>query len=82
MYFSLHFRGLKRYIQTMYVMRFYGYLHFTKVKVEVLKITHHTDDGTVRVRWRVNGLPRHKLVLMLLKYKNINWQNLPDSETE
>lgn len=66
----------------MYLMRIYGFLHFAKVKVEILKITHHTDDGTVRVRWRVNGLPRHKVVLSLWKRKVMNLENIPDGVDE
>lgn len=75
-------KGLSAYAQAMYLMKLYGFLHFAKVKVEILKVTHHIEDGTVRVRWRVNGLPRHKFVLMLWKHKVMNVENLPQEETE
>lgn len=78
----LFFRGLSAYVQSMYIMRLYGLLHFAKVKVEILKVTHHIEDGTVRVRWRVNGLPRHRLVLQLWKQKVMNVANVTPEDTE
>ena len=66
----------------MYLMKLYGRLHFAKVKVEILKVTHHVEEGNIKVRWRVNGLPRHRLVLFLWKQKIMNLENITPENTE
>ncbi|GIY13405.1 uncharacterized protein C6orf136 [Caerostris darwini] len=75
-------KGLSAYIQTMYVLKIYGYLQYAKVKVEILKITHHIEDGTVRVRWRVKGISRSKLLLNFWKLKSSSWQNYLNNEAD
>ncbi|KAF8770066.1 hypothetical protein HNY73_017637 [Argiope bruennichi] len=75
-------KGLPAYIQTMYILKIYGYLQYAKVKVEILKITHHIEDGTVRVRWRVKGVSRHRLILNLWKLQTTSWQEFLNDEAD
>ncbi|CAL1297499.1 unnamed protein product [Larinioides sclopetarius] len=75
-------KGLPAYIQTMYILKIYGYLQYAKVKVEVLKITHHIEDGTVRVRWRVKGISRHRLLLNFWKLQTTSWQEFLNDEAD
>lgn len=35
--------------------------------MEVLKLTKHPEDGSVRARWRIMGLPFHLLLLRFYK---------------
>ncbi|KAJ8377919.1 hypothetical protein AAFF_G00249820 [Aldrovandia affinis] len=37
--------------------------YFADVRLKVLKLSKHSEDGTVRARWQVNGLPFHLLLL-------------------
>ncbi|XP_036395253.1 uncharacterized protein LOC118784891 [Megalops cyprinoides] len=37
--------------------------YFADMRLEVLKLTKHSEDGTVRARWRLRGLPFHVLLL-------------------
>ncbi|XP_037119503.1 uncharacterized protein C6orf136 homolog isoform X3 [Syngnathus acus] len=41
--------------------------YFTDVRLEVLKLTKHVEDGTIKARWRLRGLPF--LTLMLRFYR-------------
>ncbi|XP_015914000.1 uncharacterized protein [Parasteatoda tepidariorum] len=72
-------KGLTAYIQAMYILKLYGFIHYAKVKVEILKITHHIEDGAIRVRWRVNGVSRQQLLVNLWKQKKLS---VPQEETE
>ncbi|XP_054715909.1 uncharacterized protein LOC129225506 [Uloborus diversus] len=75
-------KGLTAYIQNMYFLKLYGHLHFAKVKVEILKITHHVEDGSVRVRWRVKGVSRQKVLLLFFKFKSVALTQLLEDETD
>lgn len=50
-------------------MRTVGHLKFAYVKLEVLKITKHPEDNTVKVRWRVRGISALKVMLNFWKFK-------------
>lgn len=49
--------SLQEYVQSMSLLRIYAHLRYAHVRVEVLKITQHPEDATVKVRWRVIGVP-------------------------
>ncbi|GFR26980.1 uncharacterized protein C6orf136 [Trichonephila clavata] len=74
-------KGLTAYIQAMYLLKVYGFLQYSKVKVEILKMTHHIEDGTIRVRWRVRGITRSKVFFNFLKLKN-SYQGFILDETD
>lgn len=44
------------YVRQVALLRTVGHLRFAFVKFEILKITKHPEDGTVRIRWRIRGL--------------------------
>lgn len=44
------------YVKQVALLRTVGHLKFAFVKFEILKMTKHPEDGTVRVRWRIKGL--------------------------
>ncbi|XP_034948324.1 uncharacterized protein C6orf136 homolog [Chelonus insularis] len=48
--------GLPAYIKQTLWIKIAGHLCYVYVKFEVLKITKHPEDNTVRVRWRICGL--------------------------
>lgn len=49
------------------------------VKFEVLKITKHTEDNTVKVRWSIRGISGLKVMLNFWKYRLWNVRELFDS---
>lgn len=46
-----------------------GHIKFAYVKFELLKITKHREDYTVKVRWRVRGISALKVMLNFWKFK-------------
>ncbi|KAI1902434.1 hypothetical protein AGOR_G00044720 [Albula goreensis] len=56
-------RGRGLYQLTLSVWKLLCVCYFAEVRLEVLKLTKHSEDGTVRARWRLRGLPFHLLLL-------------------
>ncbi|XP_041368911.1 uncharacterized protein LOC121383149 [Gigantopelta aegis] len=50
--------GVTAYASELNKIRFLALLKYTRVNMHILKITIHTEDGTVRVRWRISGIPQ------------------------
>ena len=44
--------------------------------MEILKITRHAEDGTIRVRWRAVGVPGLRKIFMFWKYKLWQWNQM------
>ncbi|KAH8237346.1 hypothetical protein KR038_010153 [Drosophila bunnanda] len=64
-----HTIGLYHYVKQIAILRTVGHLKYAYVKFEVLKITKHPDDYTVRIRWRVRGISGLKVMFQFWKYK-------------
>ncbi|XP_035246149.1 uncharacterized protein C6orf136 homolog isoform X3 [Anguilla anguilla] len=56
-------RGRLLYQLSLSLWKVLCVLYFADVRLEVLKLSKHSEDGTIRARWRVSGLPFHLLVL-------------------
>ena len=50
-------------------LRFFLHVRLANVRIQLLKTTAHPEDGTVRVRWRVIGIPVTRAVMF--------WKFLP-----
>lgn len=70
--------GLFSYVRQVSLLRTVGHIKFAYVKFEVLKITKHPEDGTVRVRWRITGLSGLKAMFQFWKIKLWNWKTVTD----
>lgn len=53
----------------MALLRTVGHLKFAYVSLEVLKITKHPEDHTIKVRWRVRGISAMKVMLNFWKFR-------------
>lgn len=56
-------RGLVVYRLTLSLWRFLSLCYYAEARLDVLKLTKHMEDGTVKARWRIKGLPFHSLLL-------------------
>ncbi|XP_030645202.1 uncharacterized protein C6orf136 homolog [Chanos chanos] len=56
-------RGRVVYQLTLSLWRFLCLCYYAEAKMEVLKLTKHPEDGSIKARWRVKGLPFHLLLL-------------------
>lgn len=55
-----------------------GHLRYAYVKMEILKITKHPEDSSVKVRWRIRGISGLKVMALFWKYKLWNIKELFD----
>ncbi|XP_023216555.1 uncharacterized protein LOC111619123 [Centruroides sculpturatus] len=74
--------GIAGYVQQMALVRILGHLRYSHVKLEILKITQHPEDGTVRVRWRITGVSGLRVLFMFWKFVLWEWKKMMEKETE
>lgn len=56
-------RGRVVYQLSVSMWRLLCLCYYAEARLDVLKLTKHPEDGTVRARWRIKGLPFHSLLL-------------------
>lgn len=61
--------GLYHYVKQVALLRTVGHLKYAYVTLEILKITKHPEDNTIKVRWRIKGISALKVMLQFWKYK-------------
>ncbi|XP_014207046.1 uncharacterized protein LOC106638415 [Copidosoma floridanum] len=62
-------KGIYPYVKQMAWLRTVGHIKYAYVKMDVLQITMHTQDNTVRVRWRINGITGIRVLINFWKFK-------------
>ncbi|KAI4897802.1 hypothetical protein NFI96_021948, partial [Prochilodus magdalenae] len=60
-------RGRVAYQLTLSLWRLLCLCYYAEARLEVLKLTKHPEDGSIKARWRVKGLPFHALLLRFYK---------------
>lgn len=75
-------QGLPGYVQQLALVRMLGHLRYAHVKLEVLKMTVHREDSTVRIRWRVVGLSGLRVLFMFWKFRIWEWKKMMSQEAE
>lgn len=76
------FRGLYSYVKQVALLKTVGHFKFAYVKFEILKITQHPEDSTIKVRWRIRGVSAFRVMLMFWKYKLWNFRRVMDEKSE
>ncbi|XP_047460729.1 uncharacterized protein C6orf136 homolog [Mugil cephalus] len=66
-------RGRMLYQFTVSLWRLLCLCYYTEVRLDVLKLTKHMEDGTIKARWRIHGLPFH---IQLLRFYRKNKSHL------
>lgn len=61
--------GLYHYVKQVALLRTVGHLKYAYVTLEVIKITKHPEENTVKVRWRVKGISAMRVMFQFWKYK-------------
>nr|XP_046273375.1 uncharacterized protein C6orf136 homolog isoform X2 [Scatophagus argus] len=56
-------RGRVVYQLILSLWRLLCLCYYAEARLEVLKLTKHIEDGTIKARWRIRGLPFHSLLL-------------------
>lgn len=70
--------GLYSYVKQVALLRTIGHLKFAYVKFEILKITKHPEDSSVKVRWQIRGISALKVMLTFWRYKLWDFKELFD----
>lgn len=60
------------------LLRTVAHLKYAYVNFEVLKITKHPEDSTIKVRWRIRGISALKVMVTFWKYKLWNFREIFD----
>nr|SVE77125.1 EOG090X09QP [Daphnia lumholtzi]SVE77729.1 EOG090X09QP [Daphnia lumholtzi]SVE78357.1 EOG090X09QP [Daphnia lumholtzi] len=68
--------GLYNYVKQVALLRCVGHLKYAYVRFEILKITQHPEEGTIKVRWRICGISGLKVLLQFWRYKLWQWKEV------
>ncbi|XP_043275053.1 uncharacterized protein [Venturia canescens] len=71
-------KGIYEYVKQTAMLRIIGHVKFAYVKFDVLKITVHPEDSSIKVRWRIRGITGYKILFTFWKYKLWNLQSTID----
>ncbi|XP_063234940.1 uncharacterized protein LOC134537915 isoform X2 [Bacillus rossius redtenbacheri] len=61
--------GLAEYMKQMSFLKIVGHFKFAYVNLEILKISMHPEDSSVKVRWRIKGISGLKVFITFWKFK-------------
>jgi len=50
-------------------MKIYCHMRFVYVRFNILKVTEHPEDGTIRVRWRISGMGALKMAIKYIPHQ-------------
>ncbi|CAH1176238.1 unnamed protein product [Phaedon cochleariae] len=68
--------GLYSYVKQVALLRTVGHFKFAYVKFEILKITKHPEDSTIKIRWQIKGISALKVMITFWKYKLWDYQEM------
>ncbi|KAK3920326.1 hypothetical protein KUF71_009613 [Frankliniella fusca] len=71
------FIGRSQYSLQAKLLYVIGHLRFLSIRLDVLKITAHPEDGTVKVRWQINVI-RH-IKILKIKFWDLT-KSIPENE--
>ena len=74
--------GLNRYAWQITLVKMGAHLKYGRLSFQVLKITSHVEDGTVRVRWRIETFPGNQIVLAFWKVNLFNFKKSLDQHKD
>lgn len=69
-YNSHHFcSGIFAYVKQISLLRFLGHFIYAYVKMDVIKITKHTEDSSIKVRWRITGITGYRILFKMIQFR-------------
>ncbi|XP_076549364.1 uncharacterized protein LOC117610720 isoform X1 [Osmia lignaria lignaria] len=67
--------GIVHYINQISLLKLVGHIKYAYVKLNILKMTMHPEDNTVKIRWRIEGVSNAKVLLLFWKFKFWNMKD-------
>nr|XP_033326185.1 uncharacterized protein LOC117220387 [Megalopta genalis] len=61
--------GLNQYMKQVTWIRLLGHLKFAYVRLQILKMTSHPEDSSIKIRWRIVGMSGTRVFLTFWKIK-------------
>ncbi|XP_031844331.2 uncharacterized protein LOC116432104 isoform X1 [Nomia melanderi] len=61
--------GINHYVMQIALLRIIARIKFVYVKLNILKITMHPEDSSIKVRWRIIGIP-DSYIFLFWKYRS------------
>jgi len=61
--------GLYPYVKQVSLFRMWGHFKYAFVKFEILKITMHPEDASIKIRWCVKGISGSRMIFQIWKFK-------------
>ncbi|XP_029343676.1 uncharacterized protein C6orf136 homolog [Acyrthosiphon pisum] len=74
--------GLEYFMTTISLLRLMGHIKYAFVKFDILKITKHPEDGTIKVRWRIKGISGLKVFMKFWKFRLWNLEQVIKENVE
>nr|CAG4651994.1 EOG090X09QP [Triops cancriformis] len=72
--------GLFDYVKQVALLRAVGHLRFAYVRFEILKMTVHPEDGTIKIRWSIRGISGLKVMMNFWRYKLWQWKEVMNKQ--
>ncbi|XP_017887301.1 uncharacterized protein C6orf136 homolog isoform X2 [Ceratina calcarata] len=61
--------GLTPYMKQIMLLKLVGHLKYAYIKLNILKMTMHPEDSSIKVRWRIVGISGTRVFLTFWKFK-------------
>ncbi|KOC65962.1 Uncharacterized protein WH47_12761 [Habropoda laboriosa] len=61
--------GILNYVKQIMFLKIIGHLKYAYIKLDVLKMTIHPEDNSIKVRWRIVGISGTRIFLTFWKFK-------------
>ncbi|XP_026817908.1 uncharacterized protein C6orf136 homolog [Rhopalosiphum maidis] len=74
--------GLEYFMSIISILRLMGHIKYAFVKFDILKITKHPEDGTIKIRWRIKGISGMKVFLKFWKFRLWNLEQVIKENVE
>ncbi|XP_037028864.1 uncharacterized protein C6orf136 homolog [Bradysia coprophila] len=72
--------GLYHFVKQVALLRTVGHIKYGYVKFDVLKMTMHPEDDTIKIRWSVRGISGLKIMLQFWKFKLWEFKKIREQE--
>lgn len=63
------FSGIVEYVKQLSLLRLYGHFKYAYVKLDVIKMTQHMEDSSIKVRWRISGITGYRIALKMIQFR-------------
>ncbi|XP_025406563.1 uncharacterized protein C6orf136 homolog isoform X3 [Sipha flava] len=74
--------GVEYFMSMISILRLMGHLKYAFVKFDILKITKHPEDGTIKIRWRIKGISGMKVFFKFWKFSLFNLEQVIKENVE